>query len=327
MANARGEDRSNFQNIRPWTGLDFGGCKATEGLSFIDHTFVSNWETLKAAGIPRMAYHYFHPAWDAAAQARFFYGIVSAAGVRRGDILAADVEISAGEVMGARSRTLGEWLRGTVHTHSPRQNQPAKIRGLRAGTVNQAAKVFLDTLQGLAGPHVQVIVYTNRSVGQTLTSCSRYPLWIAWYAASPPVSVTPWGNYLIWQNGQTGPAGGDFNWWHGTKADMHAYVAKIAGNTPPPVTPPHVTKEIPESMELHTGAGAQTIVAVQDGAKKMRFVTASGTKAKLSVVWGENGTPIEVDCTGHAGSTPVKADGATVTRLDAGLNAVSVIVF
>jgi len=325
MANARGEDRSNFQNIRPWTGLDFGGCKATEGLGFIDHTFISNWETLKAAGIPRIAYAFFHPAEDPQQQALFFYGVVKAAGLGKGDFLAADVEISSGVT--APSRTLVQRLRGTAVV-SARQNVPAKIRGLTAGAVNDAAKVFLDTLVSLAGPHVRVIIYTNRNVGMTLTSCSGYPLWVAWYAPSAPADVSPWHDYLIWQNGQAGPAGGDADEWHGTYAQMKEYVAKFSGDTPkPPPPPPPVKKEIPEAMILNTGAGAQTPVTVQDGATKLRFSTLAGTTAKLQVLWGETGIPVEVSASGHAGAIPVAGDAATVTRTDAGTNPVSVIAF
>jgi len=322
MANARGEDRSNFQNIRPWTGLDFGGCKATEGLSFIDHTFTSNWQALKAAGIPRIGYHFAHPALDPRQQALFFYGVVSAEGLHKGDMLALDIEISAGI---PAPRSMMDRARGIVTT-LPRQNLPAKIRGLSASSVNSWAKTFLDTLQVLAGLHVRVICYTNRSVGQGLAGCSGYPLWIAYYSSAPPASVSPWHDYLIWQNGLAGPAGGDADVWHGTKADMKAYVAKFAGNTPVP-PPATTTKELPVPVELHPGAGTQTVIAVQDGAKKMRFVTAPGTKASVSIVWGENGTPVKVNVTGHAGSTPVAGDGATVTRVDAGTNAVSVVVF
>lgn len=324
MANAHGEDRSNFQSIRPWTGLDFGGCKATEGLSFIDRTFISNWETLKVAGIPRMAYHFHHPAEDPVQQAQFFYGIVEAAGLGKGDLLAADVEITAG--IAPASRTLGQRIRGTV-VASARQNVPAKIRGLTAGTVNQGAKTFMDTLASLAGPYVRVICYTNRSVGMTLTSCSGYPLWIAWYESSPPANVSPWHDYLIWQNGKAGPGGGDANLWNGTPAQMKAYVRKFADPDTPKPGPKPDLKEIPEAMILNTGMGAQTPVTVQDGAKTMRFSTAAGTKAKLRVLWGDTGTPAEVEVSGHAGSTPVKGLAATVTRADTGTNQVSVVVF
>ena len=325
MANATGEDRSNFQKVQGWHGLDFGGCKATEGLGFIDHTFGSNWESLKVSGLPRIAYHFGHPAEDPRVQALFFYGVVRAAGLGKGDMLALDIEISAGAVMGTKGRSVTQWLQGTINTGSPRQNVPAKIRGLTASSVNSWAKTFMDTLQGIAGQHVKVICYTNRSVGQSLGSCSSYPLWIAWYAPSPPASVSPWPGYIIWQNGQTGPGGGDANEWHGTKAEMQAWIAKFSGDTPVP--PPHVTKEIPEAMELHAGAGAKTAIAVQDGAKLMRFSTLSGTTAKLTVVWGESGTPVPVSVSGHAGATPVAGDAASITRTDAGTNPVSVVVF
>jgi GH25 family lysozyme M1 (1,4-beta-N-acetylmuramidase) len=97
MATAVGEDRSNFQAVRSWKGNDFGFCKATEGLTFTDPTFSQNWANLKAEGIPRGAYHFFHPALSATAQASFFVNAVkSHGGFQHGDVFMCDAEITTG---------------------------------------------------------------------------------------------------------------------------------------------------------------------------------------------------------------------------------------
>jgi peptidoglycan hydrolase-like protein with peptidoglycan-binding domain len=94
MANAAGEDRSNFQEVGPWTNDAFGIVKATEGITFQDGTFAENWANLK--GKPRGAYHFFHPAVDAVSQARYFVAFVRQHGLTAQDMLAADVELTLG---------------------------------------------------------------------------------------------------------------------------------------------------------------------------------------------------------------------------------------
>ena len=78
MTNAVGEDRSDFQaGGQSWSASDFGFSKATEGLSWQSKTFGGNWARLKAQGKRRGAYHFFHPAEPAAAQAQFFVNYVT----------------------------------------------------------------------------------------------------------------------------------------------------------------------------------------------------------------------------------------------------------
>jgi peptidoglycan hydrolase-like protein with peptidoglycan-binding domain/GH25 family lysozyme M1 (1,4-beta-N-acetylmuramidase) len=110
MTDAQGEDRSNYQPAgEPWR-QDFGGCKATESTSYLDLAFAANWKALAAAGIPRIAYHFFHPAVSAVAQARYFVAAVKAQGLKAGDILAIDCELtvaaSAAEVLGTRQAVI-----------------------------------------------------------------------------------------------------------------------------------------------------------------------------------------------------------------------------
>src|SRR5690348_12037046 len=108
MATVRaiGEDRSDFQAIFGWTGLDFGFAKATEGLSWVGKTFAANWANLKKAGIPRGAYHFLHPSEDPKAQAQHFLNIVKAQGIVDGDMLVVDSELLFGLSRPGRSHAL-----------------------------------------------------------------------------------------------------------------------------------------------------------------------------------------------------------------------------
>src|SRR5215467_12305455 len=133
MASAQGQDRSNFQPVSSWGNLDFGICKATEGLSFQDHTFAGNWANLKAEGKMRGAYHFLHNDQDGAAQARYFVDFIRAnGGIETGDMLWCD------------SETLG-------------------------ANVDAVTNAFNAEVHALCGNTVIVGTYTNHNVGQHLT--------------------------------------------------------------------------------------------------------------------------------------------------------------
>jgi GH25 family lysozyme M1 (1,4-beta-N-acetylmuramidase) len=250
VASAQGQDRSNFQAVTPWTGLDFGYCKATEGTTFLDATFAANWAGLAKAGIPRGVYHFFHPGLDPVAQARFFVATVKAQGLRPGDFLVADVEITAGGPLTRLLRALGIGPRLL-----PRQNVPAATAGLSAAGVDAAARAFCDEVASLAGPHCPVLVYTNRSVGSLLRSCTRYDLIIAWPSNVAPPSVAPWNTWRMWQWGIV--SGTDRDAYNGTRADLDAWIASFKPKPPPPPPPsPVVVPPQGDDMFLPSGAGS-----------------------------------------------------------------------
>ena len=72
-----GIDVSHYQAHVDWAavaggGVRFGFAKASEGTVVPDQYFLDNWNGMKAAGILRGAYHFFHPNADAQAQAHNF---------------------------------------------------------------------------------------------------------------------------------------------------------------------------------------------------------------------------------------------------------------
>lgn len=226
---AAGEDRSNFQPVTGWGSNDFGACKATEGLTFTDHTFAANWHNLKAEGKPRIAYHFFHPSLSAIDQAHFFFSTVAAQGLEPGDALAADIEITVG--------VDGSWY--ITPSGAARSNMLYLVSEaappVHAGVVGSSSRLFLDTVRSLAGPHSPVLVYTDLSVGSTLGACTAYPLWIAFPAASPPANVRPWSDWLFWQNAfGGGQGGGDRDKFHGSKNDLLLWHGSHAGPPPQP---------------------------------------------------------------------------------------------
>lgn len=252
---AQGQDRSNFQPVTPWTGNDFGFCKATEGTTFTDATFAANWRNLKLAGIPRGAYAFWHPLLDPVLQARFFVDTVMKQGLMPGDILVADIEITAGSPMTRMRRALGQ------ERLLPRQNLPADVRGLTASSLDIRAKAFLDEVSALAGPHNPVLVYTNLSVGSLLRSCTGYELWIAYPSNSAPASVAPWRTWRFWQWGTV--SGVDRDAYNGTKADLLAWAARFKPQPKPPPPPAVPVPSIGDAMfSLPVKAGDELMVPV-----------------------------------------------------------------
>lgn len=222
VASAQGKDISNFQGVQPasfWSGYQFGFAKATESTNFLDATFPGNWVNMKRAGIHRGAYHFFHPAVDPIAQAKFFVSYVEKQGLEPGDMLVADVEITSG---------------GKISRMFKKTRNNLTQRAVSTGTVNVTAKAFLDEVVKLVGTKFPVLVYTDLSVGSQLTSCTGYPLWIAFPSSSAPSNVSPWKNWTFWQWGQTTI---DRDAYNGTAADLQAFIDKYALDPPPPTGP------------------------------------------------------------------------------------------
>jgi lysozyme len=75
-----GIDVSHYQGSVDWAtvaggGERFGFAKASEGVSGTgssDPYFADNWSGMRAAGILRGAYHFYHPKDDPTAQAHNF---------------------------------------------------------------------------------------------------------------------------------------------------------------------------------------------------------------------------------------------------------------
>jgi lysozyme len=155
-------------------GKTFAFVKATEGASVKDAAFPHHWPAMKAAGIIRGAYHFFHPhTSDPVLQAKEFL------------------------------KTVGHWESGDL--------PPVLDIEIRDGVNNQAiinaakqwlAEVEKTLLQETKRP-IKPIIYTFPSFWQELGNPSdfaAYPLWIANYRTQQPQIPSTWqGEYLIHQ--------------------------------------------------------------------------------------------------------------------------------
>ena len=222
-------------------GVKFVFIKSTERLG-IDADFIWNWNSFKAAGILRGAYHFARPDVPARDQADFMWSVIKDDPGELPPVL--DLEAPA---IGTKSLGLS------------------------------FVKAFLERLSILAGR--PAILYTSNGFWNSIRDSANaiwaldYPLWIAWplnisfpVVGIPPVAYTttvlvpePWKRkkvpFLIWQYSWVGGGklygaeskGLDLNVFNGSESELLAFanVAEIPDpgqptdpGTPDPGQPP-----------------------------------------------------------------------------------------
>jgi len=156
------------------SGKTFAFVKATEGSSIKDSAFPHHWQTMKAAGIIRGAYHFFHPhTSDPVLQAKEFLKTVG--NLESGDLPPVlDIEVNDGVNNQTVINAAKQWL----------------------------AEVEKELLQQTKKP-IKPIIYTFPNFWEQLGNPSDfadYPLWIANYQTQQPLIPSPWqGEYLVHQ--------------------------------------------------------------------------------------------------------------------------------
>jgi lysozyme len=171
-------------------GMSFAFAKATESTNFTDSAFATNWPAMKAAGLKRGAYHFFHADVDPVAQANFFLATVGP--LSPGDLLVLDMETTNGQTQ------------ATIAAH---------------------AVTFLETVHSATG--TTPLLYTSPLFLSSYPGLGAFPLWIANYGVSCPMVPAEWSTYVFWQSGSTGsitPISGavDLDSFNGTLADLAA---------------------------------------------------------------------------------------------------------
>jgi lysozyme len=200
-----GIDVSHYQAVVDWTtvmsgGDQFGFAKASEGTNVADRYFSDNWLGMKAAGMFRGAYHFFHPSMDAVEQADNFLECLANANngtqaLASGDLpVALDIEVTD---------------------------------GVAPATLLAGALTWLQAIEAATGK--QPIVYTYVSFWvNTLgnpADLSNYPLWIAQLGVASPTVPGQWPTWLFWQFDQQ-PLSGvpsavvDLDAFNGSPADL-----------------------------------------------------------------------------------------------------------
>jgi lysozyme len=174
-----GIDISHYQQVVDWPTVATGGevfafAKASEGGSVADVYFADNWSAMRGAGILRGAYHFFHPATDAAAQADYFLKRLANA---NGDT----TQLAPGDLPVALDLEVSD--------------------GVAPGDIITGAEAWLVAVEQATGR--RPIVYTYVDFWKTTLSnpqdLAGYPLWISHLNVTSPTIPGGWTNWIFWQ--------------------------------------------------------------------------------------------------------------------------------
>ncbi|MBT8225050.1 MAG: lysozyme [Dactylosporangium sp.] len=214
-ATTPGIDVSHHQGTINWTsvksaGIQFAYIKATEGTSYLDPKFDTNYIGATKANVIRGAYHFALPNRSSGAtQADFVY--------KNGGAWSAD------------NRTLPAAVDLEYNPYG------ATCYGLTQSQMRSWISDFLNRYHSRTGRYA--VIYTTTHWWKTCTGnysgfASKHPLWIARYASS--VGTLPSGSsfYSFWQYTASGSVSGisgsvDRNYWNGTRTRLLA----LANNT------------------------------------------------------------------------------------------------
>jgi len=198
-----GVDVSHSNLSITWTnvkaaGIVFAYAEATDGNSYIDPYFSSNWSGMKAAGVVRGAYAIFEPNVNGTAQANYFMSVIGA--LQPGD-LPPMLEVDVNDAESA----------ATIVT-----NLTECITEIEAQTGRAPIVLTYPT-------------FFSGDVGGS-TNFSSWPLWITGYAVTCPTLSAGWTNWAIWQysgsgtvSGIPGPNPVDLDEFNGSMSDLQAF--------------------------------------------------------------------------------------------------------
>jgi len=203
----QGIDVSHYQPQVDWDSVkaasSFVFVKATDSTGAVDPRFASHWSGAKKAGLPRGAYHFFHPKYDVDQQVANFTQHLKS---DPGDLPpVVDVEEFKSEYQAFTC----EQLAGMLQRFS------------------QATEKALGR---------KPMIYTNHQTWQT-SFCDHpyfndHPLWLAQYTNNPgqqPKLPPGWKSWLFWQYSESGKVNGipgavDQSYFNGSAQDLQALV-------------------------------------------------------------------------------------------------------
>jgi len=176
--------------------VHYAFIRLSDGATYKDAKFATNWSAAKAAGVIRGAYQFFRPAQSVTTQA--------------------DMMIAA------------------IGTYTPGDLPPVidveDDGGLAPSTVATRVRQWVDRVHAALG--VTPIVYTGKyfwrdEVGSP-ASFAGTPLWIAQYTSLCPDLPAPWTRWTFWQYTDKGAVAGisgpvDTNRFNGTLAQLQAF--------------------------------------------------------------------------------------------------------
>jgi len=202
----QGVDVSSYQGTVDWSsahaaGIAFGFAKATEGDTLVDSSFAGNWAGMKAAGVVRGAYHFFHPEESATAQANFVLSTVGT--LEAGDLpIVLDFEV---------------------------------LDGVSEATAVADAVTFLQTVTSATGK-TAILYMSAEFLSGSYASLAPYTLWVANYGVSCPGLPSEFSKWSFWQNSDDGNVSGisggtDTDVFNGTLSALTALAGGSGGGS------------------------------------------------------------------------------------------------
>jgi GH25 family lysozyme M1 (1,4-beta-N-acetylmuramidase) len=186
-----GIDVSHYQGSINWAsvanaGIDFAYAKVTEGTSFVDQTFATNYAGAKAQGIYSGAYHFGRPDLGSpTTQANYF--IDHASFTRDGRTLPPMLDIETGTTVGKdtcyglSTSAMGSWISGFVN----------QVRA-RTGSAT--------TIYTASG-------FWNQCTGGS-SAFNSNPLFAARWSSTVTPLPTGWSTWTLWQYTSSGSVPG-----------------------------------------------------------------------------------------------------------------------
>ncbi len=192
-----GADVSDYDPGTSWTAYKSGGSgfafiKATEGTTYTNPIFNSDWAASEAAGVVRGAYHFFHPGDDPTSQAELYLKTVG--------------QFAPGDM-------------GPMLDFEVTDNMSAAVQV-------SGALTWLSLVEKATGKIP--VVYVDPSFFNALGNPAefvRYPLFIAEYGVTCPKVPPPWSNWTFWQKGSAvipglTSGGADYDIYNGSLSQM-----------------------------------------------------------------------------------------------------------
>ncbi|GAB15410.1 putative lysozyme [Arthrobacter globiformis NBRC 12137] len=215
----QGLDVSSHQTTVNWAaqysmGARFAYVKATEGTTYKNPYFGTQYGGALASGMIRGAYHFALPGVStAAAQADYF---VNNGGGWTGD-----------------GKTMPPLLDIEYNPYASLGNTCYNMS--QTAMVNWIA-AFSNRVLARTGRLPMIYTTTDWWTQCTGNSgaFSRQPLHLASYSRYVGSMPNGWGTYSVWQYSATGPFAGDSNAWNGTLAGLQKFAATADGAVPTP---------------------------------------------------------------------------------------------
>ena len=172
--------------------LSFIICKATEGITYTDSSFKTNWPAIQAKGYVRGAYHFYHCKDDPAKQVSNYLGVMGA-------FLAADFP------------PIVDFEESSIDA------------GVNKASIQPNLLQFLTLLEQKTGR--KPLIYTdNNTANAYLTdpAFAGYSLWIANYNSTLKIPNV-WKNWTIWQQSSSYKLNGQLNDYDVFNGDSNAF--------------------------------------------------------------------------------------------------------